>query len=188
MRSLDAETLRALLTELADALAEQGTQARIYIVGGAAMALAWDSRRSTHDVDALLTPRTDVLAVAAEIGSRHGLDATWLNDAVRPFVPPTDESLSPRTLARIGAVDIVIAPPEHVLAMKMAAFRGVDRADLTRLVEVLDLTTEEEVVAVCERAYGTDGVVLPSHEDLHWQARVVLGHQQVARRERRRPS
>jgi hypothetical protein len=53
---LDAEQVRALLTELGVGLSAQGIEARSLMVGGAAMALAFSRRRITRDLDAVFEP------------------------------------------------------------------------------------------------------------------------------------
>ena len=54
MGPMGRRELVAALEELADLLATRRTTARIYIVGGAAMAMAYDNDRFTHDIDAVL--------------------------------------------------------------------------------------------------------------------------------------
>ena len=67
---LDREGIEEAFRRLGDRLAKRGVVADIYVFGGAAMALAYDSRRATRDVDALFKPHGIVLeearAVAAE--------------------------------------------------------------------------------------------------------------------------
>ncbi|WP_239335511.1 DUF6036 family nucleotidyltransferase [Frankia sp. CiP3] len=68
-----------LLAELDVELARLGARADVFLVGGAAMALAYDAARSTRDLDAVFLP-TDVVRRAAEVvASRHGLSEDWLN-------------------------------------------------------------------------------------------------------------
>ena len=50
--ALDRATLRKLFDELAEELAHVRTRAHVYIVGGAAMTMAYQRDRATHDVDA----------------------------------------------------------------------------------------------------------------------------------------
>ncbi len=54
--ALDAEGVQALFQQLSDRLDAVGVHAQLYVVGGAAMALAYDSSRLTRDVDALFVP------------------------------------------------------------------------------------------------------------------------------------
>ena len=64
-----AELERAF-TLLGDKLVRRGVVADIFVVGGAAMALAYDANRVTRDVDAMFVPHGVVLdearAVAAD--------------------------------------------------------------------------------------------------------------------------
>ena len=85
--ALDAEGVRALFQELSDRLDARGVQAQLFVVGGAAMALAYDQDRLTRDVDALFSPAPVVREVAEEISATRGLEPDWLNDAAKRFLP-----------------------------------------------------------------------------------------------------
>ena len=172
--SLGREEIRSLLDELARRLAAKDCTAIIYVVGGAAIALELDSRRSTHDIDAVFEPATTVRAEADVMAQEHGLAPDWLNDAVRAFVPPRSETIHPAVLEQRGGVSIVIAPLEHLLAMKMAAFRASDMADLRTLFSALRIDNASAAADLCRRVYGEDTVVLPTRGELIWQAQVIL--------------
>ena len=53
---LDREQLERAFTALGDRLMRRGVVADVFIVGGAAMALAYDATRVTRDVDSLFVP------------------------------------------------------------------------------------------------------------------------------------
>ena len=59
-------------------MAKRGVLADIYVFGGAAMALAYDSRRATRDVDALFKPHGIVLEEARAVAAKLGLPNWWL--------------------------------------------------------------------------------------------------------------
>ena len=80
---LDADGVRALFHELSDRLAAAGVSAQLFVVGGAAMALAYDRVRLTRDVDALFVPAPEVRRIAEEMSGPHGLEPDWLNDAAK---------------------------------------------------------------------------------------------------------
>lgn len=61
---LDRAGIEEVFRRLGDRLAKRGVVADIYVFGGAAMALAYDSRRATRDVDALFQPHGIVLEEA----------------------------------------------------------------------------------------------------------------------------
>lgn len=173
MPALSRDQIAGLLEELASRLAAAEVEARVYVVGGAAIALDWDTRRSTHDIDAVLHPRATVREMAAQIALERGLPDDWLSDAVAAFVPPRDTG-RPRVVVRHGKVEVVTAPAEHLLAMKMAAFRQGDMEDLRVLVDHLHLTTPEQIADLCEQVYEPDSAILPPRDELLWQAGVIL--------------
>ena len=52
--TFDRSELVALFADLAGRLQRRGVRASIYVVGGAAMALVFDERRATRDVDSVV--------------------------------------------------------------------------------------------------------------------------------------
>jgi mannitol/fructose-specific phosphotransferase system IIA component len=72
---LDRAAIEHAFRRLGERLARRGVVADLYIFGGAAMALAYDARRSTRHIDAVFTPHGVVLdearAVADELGLPH---------------------------------------------------------------------------------------------------------------------
>jgi hypothetical protein len=72
---LDRAGIEEAFRRLGDRLAKRGVIADIYVFGGDAMALAYDSRRATRDVDALFKPHGIVLEEAQVVGAELGLPA-----------------------------------------------------------------------------------------------------------------
>jgi hypothetical protein len=66
--------------ELGDRLVQRGVIADIYVFGGAAMALAYDARRATRDIDAVFKPHGIVLEEARTVADELGLPDWWLNE------------------------------------------------------------------------------------------------------------
>jgi len=96
-RELSADEVRRLLTELGARLHARGVEGRLYLVGGAAIALEFDVRRVTADIDAVFHPEATVREVAEAMASDHDLPKTWLSNNVRAFVPGGDEGASAST-------------------------------------------------------------------------------------------
>ena len=69
---LGREQLTDLLAELSDELAAAGARAQLFVVGGAAMALAYDESRSTRDIDAAFAPAPIVRRRARRYQARPG--------------------------------------------------------------------------------------------------------------------
>jgi hypothetical protein len=181
-RELTKEEITGLLTELGQRLRASGVEAQLYIVGGAAIALGIDTRRVTVDIDAVFHPETSVRDEATAMAAEHGLPAAWLNDSVKAFVPGDDVGSVPLAVPGLA---VAVASPEHLLAMKMAAYRpGTDQRDLELLFGVLSITSAEQAADLCVRVYGEHTVVLPSHDELVLSAQAVLDRLARARRRR----
>lgn len=87
---LDRAAIEDAFSRLGDRLARRGVVADLYVFGGAAMALAYDARRATRDIDAVFQPHGVVLdeahAVADELGCRAGGSTSRRVRTSRPAV------------------------------------------------------------------------------------------------------
>ena len=88
---LDREGIEEAFRRLGDRLAKRGVVADIYVFGGAAMALAYDSRRATRDVDALFKPHGIVLEEAQAVAAELGLPNWWLNEQASSYAAPSGD-------------------------------------------------------------------------------------------------
>jgi len=142
-----------LLRLLADRLEKAGLSGEMYVVGGAAIALAFDERRSTRDIDAVFEPKSAIYDAAAAIAAERGLDEGWLNDAVKGFLTGPDDDAIP--VLDLPGLSVATASPRVILAMKVLAHRpGEDDEDVRLLAGQLGLTTAAEVLAVATDVYG----------------------------------
>lgn len=161
-----------LLTELGSRLADAGVDGRLYVVGGAAMALEYDTRRVTRDIDAILDPPTTVTAVAREMAAELGLPPGWLSSSARAFMPGGDTEA---VTFDVPGLSIALASPQHLIAMKLAAGRPQDLTDLRVLFQEAGVTTARQAADIAFTAYGDASVVLgESREDIELLAEAVL--------------
>lgn len=153
---LDAVAMRTLLAELDERLRERGVAASVYVVGGAAMALAYGRVSVTPDIDAL-TSHGAVGEEARAMADMRGLTEHWLNDAAHPWIPPRPRAARRRTTK--PGLTVHIAPAEHVLAMKLVALRRKDRPDIRLLIEHLGMTdaSADDYADLLERVYSGEG-------------------------------
>lgn len=153
---LDAEAMRILLDELDRRLRARGIAASIYVVGGAAMALAYGRDGVTPDIDAVASNRA-VIEEARAMADEHGLAEHWLNSGAEAWIPPTPASARRRPTEPGLAVHI--APPDHVLAMKLVALRRKDRPDIRLLIKSLGMADAgpEAYADLLERVYTGEG-------------------------------
>lgn len=154
---LSPSEIRILLSELADNLDTRGVRARIFVIGGAAMALAYYEREGTNDVDAVFAPAEAVSDAAREVGRRHGLYDDWLNDSAGMYLPPSVGLESGRPTIESGGVHIAAAPADLMLAMKLRASRGRrDVEDIAVLVRHTGVTTVGAATDLYESFYPED--------------------------------
>lgn len=83
---LDRRAIEDAFRSLGDRLARRGVVADVYVFGGAAMALAYDARRATRDIDAVFQPHGLVLDEARAVAVELGLPNWWLNEQASAYV------------------------------------------------------------------------------------------------------
>ena len=162
---LDRAAIEDVFRRLGDRLARRGVVADLYVFDGAAMALAYDARRSTRDIDAVFQPHGVVLDEARAVADELGLPQWWLNEQASAYVAPGGDTNAPRVFDHPG-LRVSAASPEHLLAMKVLAARRRDADDIRFLVKHLNLTTADDVLALCAEIFPD--------EDVPARARLVL--------------
>jgi hypothetical protein len=150
---VDRQEIIATLEALAALLRERGVDGEMYVVRGTAIALAYDARRSTRDIDAVFEPKRAVYEAAAVLAEQRGLPIGWLNDAVKGFLAGPDPQAAP-VLERPG-LRVLAASPRTLLALKVLAHRvGEDEGDVLLLADALGLSDTSDVLAVAEEVFG----------------------------------
>ncbi|MBO4141938.1 MULTISPECIES: DUF6036 family nucleotidyltransferase [Micromonospora] len=162
---LDRAAIEDAFRRLGDRLAKRGVIADLYIFGGAAMALAYDARRSTRDIDAVFQPHGVVLDEARAVANELGLPHWWLNEQASAYVAPGGDASAPRVFDHPG-LRVAAASPEHLLAMKVLAARRRDAEDIRFLIDHLGLTSAEQVLDLCAEIFP--------EEEVPGRARLVL--------------
>ena len=142
-----------LLDELSERLKRKKARASVYVVGGAAMALAFDRSRTTHDIDGRIDKGHGALIEAVhEIAHRRGLPASWLNDQATPKMPMARDERA-RTLYASEYLTVTGASGEHLLGMKLESGRAFDQKDVSTLVRHLRIRTVEEGTGIHLRLF-----------------------------------
>lgn len=172
-RAIGRNEIVALLTEVGELLMSRHTEASIYVVGGAAMSIEFDSRRTTHDIDAAVrSDRATFDDAAAEVGSRHGLPENWVNSTAVAFF--TNEPDDDARELNIPGLRIAVASPEHLVAMKMRALRDRDIDDLIVLFRHLGITRPDQAVAIHDRLFDDSYIGYQGPDDAHYAAQLVF--------------
>lgn len=152
--SLDAGRVRELLARLDERLQRRGVAASVYVVGGVAVALQARPRRLSLDIDAVASDQA-VFEEAEAMAAEEGLPPNWLNSAAQPWLPPRPPQA--RAERQTPGLDVHVAAPEHLLAMKIIAFRDRDVADIKDLAAVLHLddVSAEDLRDLVADVYGS---------------------------------
>jgi hypothetical protein len=147
------------LAELDEELKILNVRGEIFVVGGAAMAIAYDTRRATADVDAVFVPSSEVRTAASRVAERLNLEPDWLNDGAEAFMPGED-------INQIGVYEgqnlsVAAASPQYLLAMKLMAARVErDQDDIRELYRLCELTTVEQGLDLLV-SYYPEHLILP---------------------------
>ncbi|MEA2902033.1 MAG: hypothetical protein QOH36_1920 [Actinomycetota bacterium] len=150
---LGGEEIRRHLAELGDDLSSAGVRGELFIVGGAAMALAYNTRRSTRDIDAVFEPKTLVYQAARRVAERHpDLPTDWLNDAVKGFLLGEDPAAT--VVFDHPGLRVRVASPRYLFVMKLAASRVErDTDDIVALHRFSGFEGVDDALGYVERTY-----------------------------------
>jgi predicted nucleotidyltransferase len=154
---LDRAAIQDAFRRLGDRLMRRGVVADIYVIGGAAMALAYDARRATRDIDAVFQPHGIVVDEARAVADELGLPRWWLNEQASTYVARGGDAAAPHVFDHPG-LRVSAASPEHLLAMKVLAARRRDAEDISYLVKHLGLSSAAEVLEVCAAVFPDEPV------------------------------
>lgn len=150
---MNADTLRTALRALGIELQRRAVQGDLYVVGGAAMALAYDARRSTREIDAIFEPKLVIYEAAARVADDLGLLPDWLNDGAKRFLVGEDPYQAP--VLEFPGVRVQMASPQMLLALKVAAARiGEDDDDVATLAGMLGLRRAADVLELVTAVAG----------------------------------
>lgn len=140
-----------MLTELNDELRLMDIKGEVSLFGGAVMCLVYDARPATKDVDVIFRPLEEMRTAIARIAERHGLNKDWMNDAVKGYWVEHKE----RVLFDLPNLTVFVPEPDYLLAMKSIAARDIcfDREDVQKPIEVLGLTSPDDVFSIIEKYY-----------------------------------
>ena len=151
---LTAERIAELFLEVdAELYALTDRHHDVMIAGGAAIALLWDKRRITNDVDVVSEGMTPQLRTAvSRVARDYGLESDWFNDAAKLKAPrlEVDERIPVFEGERLRVYSV---PPRYVLAMKLVSARNIDKHDIPALLRASEIESREELYRLVEDAY-----------------------------------
>lgn len=155
--------IESLIAELGERCAAKGINVEMFLVDGAAMALAYSRQRTTRDLDAIFEPKTLVYEEARRLADKRGLPPDWLNGGVKGLMPDRPNTGQQVTFSSNG-ISVAVASPEYLFAMKAASARQeADAEDLLTVAAILHITTQSEAFAMIERFYDPSRLSAKSH-------------------------
>ena len=135
----------------------RGVVADVFIVGGAAMALAYDATRVTRDVDSLFVPHGVVLDEARNVAQELGLPMWWLNEQASVYISGKDDPGKRRVFDHPG-LRVTAASPRHIFAMKALAARTRDVDDLRLLAEMIGVDSAAAALQICAEFFPDEDI------------------------------
>lgn len=151
MESLDRAKIERLLTELCKFISQLGIEGSIQIVGGAAMSLNYNSERyATGDIDAIFPEDPRINEFIKNISTRENISEKWINSQFLQYLP-FDTSDSWVKVLEVNQINVWVANPRLLLAMKLKADRGIrDRQDIELLLQICEVSSYEDVEDIFE--------------------------------------
>lgn len=139
---------------------------QMFVVGGAAIAPAYNTRRTTADVDGIFEPKAMIYQAARRVASRHeGLTDDWVNDAVKGLLPSGADSRA-RVVLDVPGLTVSVPPPRYRLALKVQAARiDRDQDDIRFLAHEVGAQSADEILKIAEEVIGAERL-LPKAEFL----------------------
>lgn len=126
MSLLTKEDILRAFTKIDDKAKAAGLMIDLSVYGGAALAVAFNIRNATRDVDAVVHGSPDGLRkIALEVAREEGWPDGWLNDGVKGFISSCEKMIAMQAFpgSAAGGLRIFTPAPEYFFAMKCMAMR-----------------------------------------------------------------
>lgn len=149
----DKYRILELLNKLNDELRRIDVKGDLYLVDGAVMCLAYDSRLSTHDLDGVFEPKSQIYECSKIVARDEGIEIDWLKDAVKGFLG-NSQDFNP--YLEFTNLTVKIASAEYLLAMKVQSSRldnNNEVSDIKFLLSLLKIRSVSEVEEIVGHYY-----------------------------------
>jgi hypothetical protein len=158
---MDKNEIEEGLEEIAKIANSDGVCIELAIYGGSALALKWEFRKATRDVDIIVSgDATYIRNAAKKVAEKKGWPTDWMNDAVKGFASPRgDHELYKEYMHDNGGIMVFIPSARYLLAMKCMAMRidepdgHNDIDDILALIEEVGIKDESDLFQLVEAYY-----------------------------------
>ena len=137
-----------------DSLAKTaGVLVDLSIYGGAALAIVFNIRHATRDVDAVVHGAPEFLrSAAAQVAIDEGWPSDWLNDGVKGFTSSNEKMQLMQLFegSTAGGLRVHTPAPEYLFAMKCMAMRpeGIEGShDISDIESLADIASIADIAA-----------------------------------------
>jgi len=162
-KTFDSATIDRVLSEMGRIAVERGMTLEIAVYGGSALALVYQWREATHDVD-FMPVRGDVetvRAIADQALRNLGLPEGGFRPDVEIFRSDNEEVAVhgefPPNRGDAHGIRVFTASPRYLLAMKVLSMRSSleteDARDVWHLLDACGIDSADEAVALAARFY-----------------------------------
>ena len=152
MEPLTRQDMVECFEDIANRIRFKFVKGTIYLVGGAAVAMAYDDSRMSIDIDARIeSAHGEIQRAILDIARERGWPTTWLNEQPVHYIPRGEDSSSV-TVFYHSNLTVRAAAPRRLIAMKMIAGRERDINDIAVLLPYAkELRTVEDMMALLQR-------------------------------------
>jgi hypothetical protein len=162
--SFTADTIRKYFAKIGELAERQGRRFEISVFGGSSLALSFDWRESTHDVDymPISGAEQEIAALANEAADLLNLPQDALRSDVSIFAAEHPDLIPQGDYPPGGAggLRVFVASPQYMLSMKVLAMRSSletqDCRDVWNLLDACQMTTAAEVERLVQGFYPDD--------------------------------
>lgn len=157
---LTPELIHETFKNLGNLAFQQGRVVDLAVYGGSALAIAYDLRMATKDVDAVFEKDKDFVRNSAlEIANQLALPENWLNDAVKGFISGNESMIhfaSYPSQHKTG-LRVFVPAPNYFFAMKCIGIRigenSHDVADVKNLIKICEIKNIDQAYDIIDSYY-----------------------------------